>query len=248
LPTYHIGCCGWSYIKPHEFDDVLDGKYNTKLQAYAQLYNVVEINSTYYGIPKLPTARKWREEVDAVNSRFQFTVKAYQGITHRHRFGANAVPQFRQLEAVCRAVDARIALFQSPANFAPTVENANKLREFFRITDRGNFVFVWEPRGKWYDEPHIVQELCEELDLVHCVDPFRNEPLGFGTDGIAYFRLHGFGRPTMYHYDFSEQELDRLHAMIETLPAPMRHAYIMFNNAACYTNARTFLRMVTLEV
>jgi len=84
--TVHIGCCGWSYLEEREFAAQIKRKYSTKLQAYAQLFDAVEINSTFYRLPRVSTAQKWRDEAGAVNSKFEFTVKAYQGITHIHRF------------------------------------------------------------------------------------------------------------------------------------------------------------------
>ncbi|GAB6182837.1 hypothetical protein [Thermodesulfovibrio hydrogeniphilus] len=41
--------------------------------------------------------------------------------------------------------------------------------QFFKSIKRGNFIFAWEPRGKWND--NLIKSLCEELELIHTVDP-----------------------------------------------------------------------------
>ncbi len=87
--TFTVGCCGWGYLREKEFSKFLKQKYTSKLQAYAQLFRSVEVNSTFYRIPKLATAEKWRKEADEVNPKFEFTAKASQIITHIDRFGSS---------------------------------------------------------------------------------------------------------------------------------------------------------------
>jgi len=238
--TVHLGCCGWSYLNEKEFAAQIKRKYASKLQAYARLFNTVEINSTFYRLPRLSTAQKWRQEADAMNPKFEFTVKAYQGITHLHRFGGISVSLFGQLKEICTALGASVLLFQSPASFRPTEAALKAMKSFLQKVDRKDLICVWEPRGMWYDNPGLLAEVCEECGLVHCVDPFRNEPLVFGPSKIAYFRLHGFGKTSMYNYDFSEEELQRLRSILHSLPQSVRRIYIMFNNVSCYENAMEF--------
>ena len=99
---------------------------------------------------------------------------------------------------------------------------------FFTRIERDDFLFVWEPRGGW--EGKVIKKICQDLGLVHCVDPFKDEPL-FGT--INYFRLHGI---TGYRYDYSSTELKTL---LQKL-SPTRINYVMFNNSEMLANARQF--------
>jgi uncharacterized protein YecE (DUF72 family) len=242
--SIHVGCCGWSYLVEREFSARIKLKYASKLQAYAQLFKAVEINSTFYRLPRVSTAQKWRSEADAVNRSFEFTVKAYQGITHRHRFTGESVSLFDQLKEICRALRASVLLYQSPASFRPSEISVQAMRSFFKAIKREELVLAWEPRGMWYDDPGLIAELCQECRLVHCVDPFRNDALAFGEAKIAYFRLHGFGRPSMYHYDFSEEELHRLHSILKSLPASVHQDYVFFNNVSCYRNGLEFVELL----
>jgi len=79
----------------------------------------------------------------------------------------------------------------------------------------------------------LVRQLCVELDLIHCADPFKNEPL-FG--GIEYFRLHG---ATDYIYTYSDKELEVLRKKISEKPT-----YVMFNNNTMKEDALRFLKLL----
>ncbi|HXG01627.1 MAG TPA: DUF72 domain-containing protein [Bacteroidota bacterium] len=241
--TVHVGCCGWSYMHEHDFADLYSHPHESKLQAYAELFDVVEINSTFYRLPRASTAEKWRAQADAINTRFEFTVKAYQGITHRYRFrGRESHEFFEQLKALCSTLKATILLFQTPASFGPTQVNIGAMQKFFEPLDRANITCVWEPRGQWYENPAHIAEVCEACNLLQCVDPFRNDLVL--TQPLAYYRLHGFGKPSMYRYDFSEAELQELSARIASLPRATKHVYVFFNNVECYKNAWGFLEIV----
>lgn len=237
----HTGCCGWSYLDTGEFHDKIAVGYSSKLQAYAQLFDAVEINSTFYRLPQTGTAERWRKEADEVNPDFEFTLKAFRGITHLHRFQKReSLDSFEILKELCSVLWARFLLFQSPASFKPTPANMDNMRTFFDRIDHGGLTMLWEPRGAWYDDPSLIERVCIDNDLVHCVDPFRNDALVFGKPGTAYFRLHGFGKPAMYNYDFSVEELKQLTDRIEGLPGDLSDVYVFFNNEKCYLNGTTF--------
>ncbi len=228
-----VGCCGFPASRG----------------SYYALFPVVEIQQTFYEPPRPGTARRWREEAPA---GFEFTLKAWQLVTHeatsptyrrlktplsdRER---GEVGAFRWTDVVRRAWDrtheiARLLgadkiVFQCPASFEPTSVNHDRLRRFFRSIEREGLVCLWEPRGAW--RASEVRALCEELDLVHCVDPFEAEPV---TAGLRYFRLHGIGG---YRYRYTDADLDRLAGLAGGDEA----AYVMFNNASMLEDARRFL-------
>jgi len=246
IAKVHIGCCGWSYLREEEFSELRDltGSHS-KLRAYARLFDSVEINSSFYRLPRLSTAEKWRNEVDEINPAFEFTVKAFKGITHLHRFQKKeSLDAYDVIKGLCAALHTRIILFQSPASFKPSQENIDNMTDFFDKIDRRNIITIWEPRGKWYDNASIVERVCQDCKLVHCVDPFRNDPLVYGKSRMAYFRLHGFGSPSMYRYDFSMNELHQLCKKIDLLKSETNDIYVFFNNETCYRNGRIFQQLI----
>lgn len=237
-----VGCCGWSYLRPKDFN-IKD--YSHTLVAYARLFNMVEVNSTFYRIPRLATAQNWRDLVDREYKGFEFTVKCSQIITHKARFSEASFSAYEQTKEICKALKAELLLFQSPAGFKASDENINRMSRFFKKVKKEGLVFVWEPRGDWYDEPDKILNLCKEFNIIHCVDPFRNETVFFGKEGLTYFRLHGFGSPSMYNYQFSKEELNTLLKKCKDLENKTSVIYVLFNNAACYEDGIKFREMLS---
>ncbi|HVF57871.1 MAG TPA: DUF72 domain-containing protein [Pyrinomonadaceae bacterium] len=232
-PLFKAGCCGFRMARAD----------------YAAEFPVVEVQQTFYQPPQIKTLRRWREESPAA---FEFTLKAWQLITHEarsptykrlrrelteeERAGCGAFrrsPIVREAWDVTRAcaeaLDARRVLFQCPASFTPTAENLKRMREFFGATKRGKLEFLWEPRGAWPDE--LVRSLCDELDLTHVVDPFVARTVT--TSRARYFRLHGRGG---WRYQYEDGELEELLSM---LPRG-KTSYVLFNNVRMREDASRF--------
>jgi uncharacterized protein YecE (DUF72 family) len=231
-----VGCCG----------------FVTSQQKYFRLFRLIEIQSTFYQLPELKTAEKWCESSPA---GFEFTMKAWQLITHKPssptygRLREKISPQkferygcFRPTEEVleawqrtalfARTLAATLVLFQCPASFAPTEKNVANMRDFFGQIPREGLQFAWEPRGKWPKE--LIHRLCEELELIHCVDPFKDKPL-FGN--FQYFRLHGI---TGYRYHYTDEDLEQLKKWVAKRPT-----YLLFNNNWMKEDALRFTELTS---
>jgi uncharacterized protein YecE (DUF72 family) len=244
-PSISIGCCGWGYFREKEFSKSIKRKFRSKLQAYVQLFSSVEVNSTFYHIPKLSTAEKWRAEADEMNRQFEFSVKASKIITHIDRFGSRtSIDATSQMLDICAALRAKVLLLQSPESFRPTAENVNRLEKFLATIERGSLTIAWEPRGRWWDSKESIQRLCDHFKVVCCVDPFRNLLLTASVR-LGYFRLHGFGKPSMYMYRFSKKELKELVEKCTSLSGNLDKVDVFFNNAFMYENALEFQYLVS---
>lgn len=241
----NVGNCGWGYLNCGEFfEEKWKTRFKSVLQAYSSLFPTVEINSTFYRIPKLSTAEKWRKEADEINKDFEFTVKCSQIVTHLIRFTKGSVKTFNTMKDICKKLDAKVLLFQSPASFRATEENIKRMTGFFGNIDKDDLIFVWEPRGDWHKNPNLIKQICKEFELVECVDPFRNDSVYFGKAKISYFRLHGFGLISMYSYNFNIKELEDLKEKIEKMKKKVKDFYVMFNNSNCYKNALQFMKLI----
>jgi len=239
-----VGCCGFPMAKAE----------------YYRRFPVVEIQQSFYNLPRIRTAERWRKEAMTPLTRsgqveFEFTMKAWQLITHEpssptYRRLRQAIPgdqkelygSFRPTElvlkawtetaAVAHALDAKMIVFQCPPRFTPTPEHVENLRSFFQLTDRGTFRMAWEPRGEW--PPNLIGKLCKELDLVHVVDPLTHVPQ---SEGLRYFRLHGV---TGYRYLHTDDDLQRLAEQCAT-DAP---TYVLFNNQFMGEDALRFQKLL----
>src|SRR5690349_16262357 len=70
-----------SPLKQSEYPPEFSGA--SRLTYYASMFSSVEINATFYKLPKLATVVKWGESVPEY---FRFTFKVPQGITHAKDF------------------------------------------------------------------------------------------------------------------------------------------------------------------
>lgn len=227
-----VGCCGFP-VKREEYFDKLD---------------TVELQSTFYNLPRPSMAIKWNEEAP---KGFCFVVTAWQAVTHppdspTYRRTKLDIPQSKRanygyfqttLETaeawertleVARMLHSESILFQSPPLFEESADNVLNLRTFFEKIDRDGLRMVWEPRGKW-DESTLVR-LCRDLNLVHCVDPFATQQL---HGDIAYYRLHGRGG---YGYAYTDKDLQELLSMCPE----DTDSYVLFNNMSMLEDALRF--------
>lgn len=221
-------------------------------EKYYRTFSCIEIDSSFYQLPKLETVARWRA---AAPTGFQFSLKAWQVITHRAtsptykrtrldardlehcgNFGFNPTVRWAWdgTFAVAKELGAFLVLFQCPVSFRATKENVTRLRSFFERAKRAKLLLGWEPRGDW--DPALVAELCRELDLVHVVDPFKEPPAAKAK--IQYFRLHGI---TSTRHRFTTPELERL----RELCGKRTPTYCLFNNLAMTTDAQRFAAMFT---
>src|SRR2546426_905376 len=220
----------------------------------AQL-DAVEIQETFYRPVPVERAAKWRAKAQP---EFRFCVKASQFITHEatsptYRRSGRVIPEpekpaygsFRDTppvregwevtQSVAEAIRATVIVFQTPASFGPTEANRTALYRFFESI-RTDATKAIELRGPW--AAHIVEKICEDLGLVHAVDPFDKEP---ATYGLAYFRLHGSppGK-TMYQYTYTDEDLARLMAICREYD----DTYVMFNNETMHRDAVRFAELL----
>jgi uncharacterized protein YecE (DUF72 family) len=222
---------------------------------------LLEVQTTFYKPMKKSTAETWRRRAP---QEFEFTVKAWQLITHepasptyrkagitiaeneRDTYGFfrptdNVFEAWSVTNEIGAALDAKIVVFQSPARFKENDVNSKNMRDFFRgiEQDRKDITMVWEQRGKW--DRKTIGRLCEELNLIHGVDPFAEAPV---TTGFAYFRLHGSppGK-RMYRYTYTDDDLKRLYDYCLNTGSPA--VFVLFNNETMYDDALRFMKMMS---
>lgn len=233
-----VGTCGFGRVKRPE---------------YVELFPVVEIQHTFYHPPEIKTLEKWRRELP---DDFECTLKAWQMITHEASSPTykrlkrpltdketDEVGFFKPTDSIrealnvtlecAKALRANTILFQCPAKFQPLPENILNLKQFFNSFDRTGLNCAWEPRGKMW-EPELIKDLCEELDLWDCVNPFQRPTT---TPDRCYFRLHGQPR---WRYTYEDEELYEL----ATLLPRDRLSYVFFNNITMKADAMRFQKVL----
>ncbi|MEM7821277.1 MAG: DUF72 domain-containing protein [Candidatus Aenigmatarchaeota archaeon] len=243
-----VGCCG----------------FPGGIKKYFQEFRVVEVQSTFYKLPQLKTAQKWRKMAP---KDFIFCLKCFQGITHPvssptwRRSGIKDLERIKdkvgflmptkevfcfwnQTLEICKILNSPVCLIQLPASFKENEENLKNAEKFFSEIEKDEISIALELRG-WSKEEF--KNLCKKFDLISCVDPLKEDPLYFSKKKIAYFRLHGSYEKggINYNYKYNKKELVELKKRIKNLKS-VEKAFLFFNNIFMLENAKEFSKMINL--
>jgi len=227
MPEHHnlnrirIGCAGWSIPKQHAAWFPAIG---SQLERYAQRFNAVEINSSFYR-PHLPaTYARWAATTP---DDFSFAVKMPKLITHTRRLAGVAEPLERFLAEVGQ-LGAKLGplLVQLPPSLAFDARLAGTF--FTLLRERFAGAVACEPRHpSWFSADAgalLIGSRVARVAADPAIVPAAATPGGWR--GLAYYRLHG--SPEMYASAYSETYLDALAQQI----SPTAPAWCIFDNTA----------------
>lgn len=237
--NHFIGCSGFSNKDWRGFfypDNLASTDY---LSFYAQYFNSVEINSTFYRKPTIKTLNSWYEQTPA---NFLFFIKIPQTITH-----INQLKNMRQeINEFCKHISHGIKeklggfLFQFPPSFICDKENINNILN--GLSPRFLNVVEFRHRTWWNDG---IFEVLRDHGIIFCgVSIPKDIPDNViinNTDTI-YYRLHG--KPILFKSEYSETELQ---ALSEKIITSNKNAFVFFNNTwgiAAIKNARYMQKLL----
>ena len=219
-----VGCSGWQY------QDWRGGLYpegcpqREWLRVYAERFPTVEVNSSFYMLPKRPAVERW---VEAVPPGFVFTVKVSRFLTHMKRLTTVADGMRRLNERIEPIIERGCLgplLWQLPPNFKRDDERlANALAELPR-DQRHAFEFR---EASWFQDDvyALLREHGVATVLAH--DARRPLPEPPPTADFAFVRFHWGARGRRGNY--SDAELEQWAPRIRAL-AGGREAFVYFNN------------------
>jgi len=175
------------------------------LRFYAVQFSTVEINNTFYRMPKEPVLAGWTEQVPA---GFSFAIKASQYITHIKRLRDPAEPIARLVQ-VSAALGPTLGpvLFQLPPNLRLDLP---LLEDFLAVLPAGLRSAMEFRHGSWLDDP--VYAALSARGVALCIADTGEEPVAplVATAGWGYLRLR--------REDFSDDELSQWAARIREQP------------------------------
>lgn len=221
MAAVRIGCAGWSIPKAHAGAFPCEG---STLERYAQVFDCVEINSSFYRPHRATTWRRW---ADSVPAHFRFAAKMPKAISHacRLRDCDEAVGAF--LDQVGE-LGGKLGwlLLQLPPGLA--FDAAVALPFFEHLRDSYAGALACEPRHpSWFHAD--VDRALRRLRIARvAADPARvpRAALPGGDRSHIYLRLHG--SPRMYYDAYAPQALERVAEGL--LRAP--EAWCIFDNTA----------------
>ncbi|HEX5949485.1 MAG TPA: DUF72 domain-containing protein, partial [Actinomycetota bacterium] len=159
------------------------------LEHYAEHFRTVEVNSSFYRLPRRVTVERWAATVP---EGFLLTMKASRYVTHIRRLRDPEEPLARMLE-VFEGAGSRLGpvLFQLPPNFEADVP---RLEAFVRAIP-GRIRAAFEFRHRSWFVPEVFQVLDRSgLALVHADRPGTRVDELPTAGGWAYLRFHQGGR------------------------------------------------------
>jgi uncharacterized protein YecE (DUF72 family) len=190
-----IGTSGWSYRHwrgPFYPSSMANGR--DQLRFYAERFDTVEVNGTFYRLIETDTFRKWRE---ATPAGFVFACKGSRYITHMKRIKEPERAVGRYFERV-EALEDKLGpiVFQLPARFNP---DRARLASFLEALP-ADYRYAFEFRGPAWFQPEIL-ELLAARNVALCLYEFAGQqaPLEV-TAEFVYIRLHGPGGPYQGSY------------------------------------------------
>jgi uncharacterized protein YecE (DUF72 family) len=236
---YYIGCSGWHY-------EHWRGLYYPKelpkpkwLSFYAQQFDTVELNSSFYRLPSEKAFNTWQESTP---DDFVFAVKVSRFITHIKRLKnlGSAVENFVSRTGLL-AERLGPLLYQLP----PSMRRNDEVLQSFLSELPSEYQHVVEFRHEsWIDEK--VFDILRRHDVGLCVFdmPGFSCPL-VATSDFAYIRFHG--SEGLYSSSYSDEELSQWARTIARLRQSVKASYIYFNNDAeafAVENAKTLKNLL----
>jgi uncharacterized protein YecE (DUF72 family) len=218
-----VGTASWSI--PKDFNSA-GGSAGSRLERYAQVFDCVEINSSFYKPHRRATYERWAH---ATPPRFSFSAKIPRRISHELRLVgcSDELDRFHE-EVTGLGTKLGPLLLQLP----PSVEFSPTLFEFLgQLRDRFAGPVVCEPRHQsWFatDADDALKTFGIARAAVDpAIVPKAAKPLAAGD--LAYIRLHG--SPRVYWSPYAEPALRKWLAVAE-VHRKRGDVWIVFDNTA----------------
>ncbi len=190
----YVGTSGYSYKEWKGTFYPEDLPEKQMLRFYGEHFRSVEINNTFYRMPKASVLEGWAAEVP---TEFKFVLKASQRITHFQRL-KDTGDSLAYLIKVAAVLKERLGplLFQLPPNFK---KDAVRLREFLALLPPDAMVAFEFREASWFDEE--IFELLRKHRIALCIAEAEDgvEVPFVSTADWGYLRLR---RP-----DYGDEEL-----------------------------------------
>nr|MBA3915586.1 DUF72 domain-containing protein [Terriglobales bacterium] len=242
------------------------------LEYIARCFDVVEINSSFYGHIRPEVAKLWVKRAQAVNPKFQFTAKLHRSFTHsplavmEPTSAASIRPNDEDEKLAREGLDSLASrgvlgalLIQFPVSFKNTSLNREYLETLLR--DFSEYKPVVEVRHASWDNPETLAHFVQRnAGFCNIDQPEIGKSLGATehvTSEIGYVRLHGRNydqwfeadnRDDRYNYLYTEPELTGWKEKVERIAGHARITYVIANNhfeAKAGVNALQMKHMIT---
>lgn len=220
-----VGTSGWQYRdwKGTFYPDGLPAK--DELAYYASVFDTVEVNSTFYHMPRVTTGEKWYRETPA---GFRFTLKLNRFLTHTKRLAVDDESRryLADFAATAAALGEKlgVVLVQLPPSLRYDLD---RLRTFFDAARSHRLPLALECRHASWFTPETYA-LLDDYDVLWVINdsPDRWPSDRHTTKAGMYIRFHG--NTELYKSSYSDAELAEWAAYIKNIRS--ERSWVYFNN------------------
>ncbi len=182
--TIRAGTSGFSYAEWKGTFYPEDLSSDAMLDYYADHFETVEINNTYYRMPSESVLATWAEQVP---DRFRIVLKANRRITHFKKLKGSAVDDMEYFWSQAKTLEQKMGpvLVQLPGNFHKNVERLTEFLDAIPSAIRPAFEFRHE---SWWDDDVYAALRDRNAALVIAQTEESETPL-VATADWGYLRL-----------------------------------------------------------
>lgn len=217
----YIGCSGYYYREWKGQFYPADIPSTKWLAYYAQHFNTIEINSTFYRMPTPKSLAKWYKDTP---EDFLFTVKANKLFTHFKKMQGIEAEQKDFYDTIFTSLGEKLmcVLYQFPASFKFSPERLDAILGLGSLP----VPHVIEFRDiSWWQE--AVYRQLHSAGLHFCNISLPDFPDLYVPDRqLNYLRFHG--KPVLYKSGYGEEGLEWWAREVQQQPAEQLIVY--FNN------------------
>ena len=272
--TVTVGCSGWSYddwigrFFPFEIRD----DNAKRFEHYAEYFNSVEVNSTFYRMPGDKQVNSWVEKAKA-HPGFEFSAKMPRSVTHEALVNGDdqeAVKHALFFERILalplnEAGGLGAFLLQMSPSFHNTGNSFDVLSRFLSSLSVGEFHYALEFRHKsWLnDNHHLLKDAVKLLRDNHIANvivdgsgfPYTSDL----TADSAYVRFHGRNFDIWYHdekedderidrydYLYTEEQLTPWVPWIKEMEDKVSRVRVFFNNHGRAKSAKNAFELMDM--
>jgi uncharacterized protein YecE (DUF72 family) len=222
MTELRIGTSGWHY--QHWRNNFYPPGEAPSLLRYAEQFDTVEVNNSFYRLPLAETFAAWRE---ATAPSFLFSVKASRFITHMKKL-RDPEGSFEKFFSAVAHLGPKLGpiLFQFPPGWRCNYE---RLEAFLSMLAPKRLRCAFEFRNEsWFGAE--IEALLARHNAAFCIYDIRQRrsPLAATADFI-YVRLHG-PEAAAYAGSYSEEALLEWAGRIEAWRAQKRDVFCYFDN------------------
>jgi uncharacterized protein YecE (DUF72 family) len=216
-----IGCSGWQYKHWRGDFYPADLAQSRWLEYYAERFDTVEINNSFYRLPEAATFAAWRSRAPR---GFLYAVKASRFLTHMKKLKDPDDPLrlfFSRADNLGAALGP--VLYQLPPRWPL---NLARLEAFLRALPRRRRHAIEFREPSWYADD--VFDLLNRHGVALCLHDMRGSASGRRRVGpFVYARFHGTER---YSGSYSDEHLDEWAAWMAERVRESTDVFAYFNN------------------